>query len=281
MQVLKKHSVVILFIAIAVLPVLCGFIYSLLYSVGLAGLLGKGFTLEHWEKLLASGDGLRSIGYTFYLTITTTALSMIMAFAYAWYHFRQPNERSVSKLYLPLLFPPLIAGMAWYFVLSPSGLLSRWAYAIGMVNSVDGFPRVVNDDYSLGIILTQFFLVFPIFTLLFLNISKKENLRELYRTALHLGGDKRYFFKNIFFPILWSKGKWVIVLYAIFLMGTYEVTLILGQTNPRTITVFIMEKLSKYNLSDIPQAHAMSVLYSTMMLLFMMLLFRLKKWKVA
>ena len=263
------------------LPVLCGFIYSLLYSVGLAGLLGKGFTLEHWEKLLASGDGLRSIGYTFYLTITTTALSMIMAFAYAWYDFRQPNERSVSRLYLPLLFPPLIAGMAWYFVLSPSGLLSRWAYAIGMVNGVDSFPRVVNDDYSLGIILTQFFLVFPIFTLLFLNISKKENLRELYRTALHLGGDKRYFFKNIFFPILWSKGKWVVVLYAIFLMGTYEVTLILGQTNPRTITVFIMEKLSKYNLSDIPQAHAMSVLYSTMMLLFMMLLFRLKKWKIA
>lgn len=281
MQSLRKNIAVYLFIAIAVLPVLCGFIYGLLYSVGLAGLLGKGFTLEHWEKLFASGDGWRSIGYTFYLTITTTVLSMIMAFAYAWYHFRQPNERSVSKLYLPLLFPPLIAGMAWYFVLSPSGLLSRWAHGIGLVQSVEDFPRWVNDDFSFGIILTQFFLVFPIFTLLFLNISKKENLRELYRTALHLGGDKRYFLKNIFLPILWNKGKWVVVLYAIFLMGTYEVTLILGQTNPRTITVFIMEKLSKYNLSDIPQAHAMSVLYSIMMLLFMTFLFRLKKWRTA
>jgi putative spermidine/putrescine transport system permease protein len=281
LQGFRRNSVVFLFIAIAVLPVLCGFIYSLLYSVGLAGLLGKGFTLEHWEKLFASGDGWRSIGYTFYLTITTTTLSMIMALAYAWYHFRQPNERSVSKLYLPLLFPPLIAGMAWYFVLSPSGLLSRWANGIGLVQSVEDFPRWVNDDFSFGIILTQFFLVFPIFTLLFLNISKKENLGELYRTALHLGGDKRYFFKNIFLPILWNRGKWVVLLYAIFLMGTYEVTLILGQTDPRTITVFIMEKLSKYNLNDIPQAHAMSVLYSTMMLLFMAILFRLKKWKVA
>jgi len=39
--------------------------------------------------------------------------------------------------------------------------------------------------------------------------------------------------------------------------------------------------LSKYNLNDIPQAHAMSVLYSTMMLLFMMILFRLKNWRIA
>ena len=44
------------FTVIAILPVVAGLIYALLYSLGLAGLLNHGFTTEHWAGMLESAE---------------------------------------------------------------------------------------------------------------------------------------------------------------------------------------------------------------------------------
>jgi len=44
-------------------------------------------------------------------------------------------------------------------------------------------------------------------------------------------------------------------------LNSHEVPLLLGRSNPQVITVFISDKISKFDLSNIPQGHAAAVLY--------------------
>ena len=62
-------------------------------------------------------------------------------------------------------------------------------------------------------------------------------------------------------PIVIKKSFHVMVLYGVFLFGAYEIPLLLGRQSPQVITLFITDKLSRFNLLDIPQGHVMILLY--------------------
>jgi putative spermidine/putrescine transport system permease protein len=82
----------------------------------------------------------------------------------------------------------------------------------------------------------------------------------------------------IYIPLLILKVRNIILLYAIFLLGTFEVALLLGRSQPRTISIYITEKLTKFNLQDIPLGHSMAVLY--LILVFALISILLRKRKV-
>lgn len=241
--------------------------YSLLYSFGLIGLVNDGFTLEHWARLWNSSDALGTLWYTFWLTIFSLLLTLCLSLLLSWkYIHRQASGIWYKSLFLPLLFPPLIAAFAWFYLLSPAGILSRVAYHLNVTNAIEAFPRLVNDQWSIGILTTHVFLVFPLFTLLFIEQARKESMPDLFKMALTLGSKKSQFLRKIFVPLLLLKSRPVIWLYGVFLFGTYEVPLLLGQSSPRTMTIFITEKMSRYNLNDIPVGHAMAMVYSLLVL---------------
>lgn len=245
------------------MPILAGLTYSFLYSIGLAGLLGKGFTLAHWETLFSDSETWKSLGYTSLLTIASLLLSVIPALAVAYLlHFRRKSQGLYKMLFLPLTLPPLIAGFAMYHLLSPSGFAARMAYQFGMIGAIEDFPRMVNDAASLGIIATHVLLLFPFFTLVFLNLSQKENLQQLRSISQTLGAGEGHFLRKVWIPIILRRASSLLLLYGVFLFGTYEVPLLLGRSSPRTVTIFIVEKVSKYDLTGIPVGHAMVVLYA-------------------
>jgi putative spermidine/putrescine transport system permease protein len=67
---------------------------------------------------------------------------------------------------------------------------------------------------------------------------------------------------RIFFPVLLKKGAPLMLLYGIFFFGAYEVPLLLGQQAPQAVTVFITEKMDKFDLMNIPVGHAMATVYT-------------------
>lgn len=274
---MKKKLTIAVYVLITLGPLVLGLAYSLLYSLGFIGLMNEGFTLEHWQRLLQSDDALSSLGYSLLLTLLSLILILVLALFISWKQMKRGNGNNFYKiLFLPLVFPPLIAGFAWFHVLNPGGIFSRLAYHLELTSSLEAFPRLVNDTYSIAIIITHVFLVFPLFTLLFIEQSKKERMPELMQISETLGGSKWQFFRRVFAPLLLIKSQSLIWLYGVFLFGTYEVPLLLGRSSPRVVTVFITEKLTKFNLYDVPVGHAMAVVYSLLILLIISLFVRKK-----
>lgn len=258
----RKISIGI-FILVTSLPLTLGLGYSLLYSLGLVGLMNNGFTLAHWQTLFTDSEALQSLGYSIYLTVASLFLILALSLAFAWWQTQSASKKwFYNLLFLPLTFPPLIAAFSWMSIISPSGIASRLSYHFGLTSSIEDFPSLVNDPLGIGILVTHVFIVFPLFTILFIHQAKKERVVELRQTSDTLGGNKRQFLMKVFVPLMLKKTAPFIMLYSIFLLGAYEVPLLLGQSSPRMVTIFITEKMSKYNLNEIPLGHAMSVLYS-------------------
>jgi putative spermidine/putrescine transport system permease protein len=244
-------------------PLLLAISYALLYSLGLTGLLNDGFTLTHWQSVLKNPEFYSSIGYSIYITAISLTLMLVFSLFTAWRMFRKKQSTgNIGLLFLPLTFPPLVAAFSWFYILSPGGILSRLSWHLGIIQDIDAFPRVVNDTFSLGIFVTHTFLIFPLFTLLFMYQIKKERMNELYDIATTLGTGIRQFFWKIFIPVLIKRSAPFILLYGILLFGAYEVPLLLGRSSPRMISVLITEKMTRFNLLDIPQGYVMAVLYS-------------------
>ncbi|MEZ4774489.1 MAG: hypothetical protein R3D00_14995 [Bacteroidia bacterium] len=274
---MKKRIATGLFVLLTVVPLILGLGYSLLYSLGLVGLLNHGFTLEHWQKLVQDQSIFTTFGYNLYITATSLVFILALALFFSRWLMLYHHKGFYGSLFLPLTFPPLIAAFSWYYLLSPAGILSRICYWLGLTEGVNDFPRLVNDFLSAGIIITHIFLVFPLFTILFFHQSKKERVAELEAMACTLGSTKGRFFREIYIPLLLKKTAPFILLYGIFLFGAYEVPLLSGRSSPRMVTVFITEKMTRFNLLDIPQGHAMAVLYSLVVIVITLVFTRKSK----
>lgn len=268
------------YLLVTTIPLLLGFGYSLLYSFGYIGLMNKGFTTEHWLKLFESKDAIMSLFYSISIALASLITSLFPALIMA-YFLTFGNQNTVFKkiLLIPLFVAPIIVGFLVYYMLSPTGILARMAYAINLISSTNNFPNLVNDSFAFGILTAHLFLLFPLFTFIFLSISKKERIIELKQIATTLGTSKMDFITKIFVPLLLKKADILIALYGLFLFGAYEIPLILGKQSPRMVSIFITEKLTKFNLNDIALGHAMAVVYTLLVFLIVTIVLRRKTTK--
>lgn len=273
---MKRKVIIAGYVIAVVSPLLLGFGYSLGYSLGLVGSLGKGFTLQHWERLIANHEALGSIGYTVYLALASLILSVAIALAISyWLTFNERQSKWLyNALFLPLAVPPLIAAFAFAHAISPSGLLSRIGYWLGVYDSIEAFPRLINDKIGLGIIMAHIFMVAPFFSIIFRQMASQERLPDLRKMSSTLGASHRFFAFRVFVPVLLKKASPLMLLYGIFFFGTYEVPLLLGRQSPQAITIFITEKMDKFDLMNIPVGHAMAVVYTLIVGLLATLLLR-------
>ncbi len=259
---MRRHLTIGLFTLLTIGPMLAGLVYAFMYSIGLAGLLGKGFTTTHWERLFEGGEALATLGYTTLIVLFSLLLALVPALVLAYFlTFARKGRSFYRTLFVPLTVPPLIAAFAMFHLLNPGGLLSRFAHGVGLVQEVGDFPRLVNDGWAVGIILTHVFLIFPFFTIVFTNMAHKERLPELRHLAQTLGARPWQYQLRVFVPVVLRRASALILLYGVFLFGTYEVPLLLGRQAPRAVTVFITEKVTRYDLMNIPVGYAMAVVY--------------------
>jgi putative spermidine/putrescine transport system permease protein len=256
-----KHSWKLLYLLATAVPLIAGLGYSFLYSVGLTGALGSGFTFEHWNEIFKSGEIITSLIYTLLLSVVSISLGTFGAglIAYGWY---KEKIRISRAFMLPMAMAPVVAAFAMNVLLSPSGFFSRMVFQLGLISDIQEFPRMVNDRWSVAIVLTHIFLMLPILSILMYNVARKERMNELEESAVSLGAGQGQFLRSVFLPLVIRKSLPVLVLYAVFVFGTYEIPLVLGRQSPRAVTVFITDKLTRFNLLDIPQGHVMILIYA-------------------
>ncbi|NEN23542.1 ABC transporter permease subunit [Cryomorpha ignava] len=266
------------FVLIGVVPFCAAFIYALLYSFGMVGVLNTGFTLAFWKSVFASGEVLGSFGYSAVVAAISVLLSVSIAMWVALKFTRELNKRFLSFIiYLPLAIPGIVAAFFTFQLFSKAGFFSRIAYSFGWITKVRFFPDLVNDQLSIGIMLTFITVVMPFFVLLFLNVYKNERVEELSKLAFSLGANSSQVTWKVTIPIILRKTWTLIALYFIFLLGAYEVPLILGQESPQMLSVLIIRELNQYDLSKISEGYVVAVIYTIVVSLAAIALFSRKK----
>jgi putative spermidine/putrescine transport system permease protein len=250
------------FLTVVVLPVLSGLVYATFYSLGLVGILNKGFTWANWSDILFGSPFWTSIGFSFYVAVISILISLIFSLSIALSWKNALNKGILSTaIYLPLCFPGTVMAFFMFQMLSKSGFVSRIGFASGILDDLNAFPGLINDAYGIGIILTSVFLITPFFVILFSNLYRTEKVEAYKELATTFGASKSQLLRRVTLPILLKKSSVTIYLFVIFVMGSYEIPLLLGRQNPQMISVATLQKIQRFNLYDIPKGFAMSILY--------------------
>jgi putative spermidine/putrescine transport system permease protein len=282
---LKNKSNIISYILIlifAVIPLVAGIGYALLYSFGLVGALNNGFTLQHWKLAFADQAVINSFLYSAAIAAVALSISVSLAIAAALRYYHLFKKGLLAYLiYLPLAFPAMVAAFFFFQFLSKGGLLSRIFYQTGLTSSMQQFPDWVNDKYGIGMIITHLFLSFPFFLLLFVSLIETQRLKDFFQLSASLGASKRQTTFRVAVPLLLQKSFPNIILYFIFIFGAYEIPVLLGRSNPEMVSVLAVRKLQKFNLQDIPQGYVIAIVYTLFVLVFILLLLKQKKLAYA
>lgn len=265
---------IIVFVAIGVVPFTVAFIYALLYSFGIIGVANQGFTTEFWVSVWTSGTFFTSFLYSSSIALVAVTVSVGGAL-WATLKLRKHLEQKFMSfiIYLPLAVPAVVTGFFTFQLFSKGGFFARLSYQLGFIDQASQFPDLVNDSLAFGIVLSFITMVMPFFLLLFLSVYKNERIEELSVLAQSLGANAKQVTRRIFLPILIKKTWVLIVLYFIFLLGAYEVPLILGQESPQMLSVLIIQEIKQFDLDKISEGYVVAVMYTLMVLLAAILLF--------
>ncbi|MBI1228068.1 MAG: ABC transporter permease subunit [Bacteroidetes bacterium] len=278
----SKYASLGLFLALTGLPLVLGIGYSLLHSTGLAGIGPKGFTPAHWGEVLTGSEFWRSLGFSFWVAACSIGLALGLALA-AVVRGQERWQRGILSwlIYLPLALPAMVVAFLVFQTLSGAGLASRLAFRLGLTGGIEGFPNWVNDPWGVGIIAAHVLMATPFFIILFSNLYQSERLGEYAQLAATLGATARQSARRVIVPVLLRQSFPTLVLYFIFVMGSYEIPLLLGSQSPQMVSVLTIRKLQRFDLADMPQAYVVGVLYSVFVVGAVVLLLRSKTEKTT
>jgi putative spermidine/putrescine transport system permease protein len=265
---MRKLSIAF-FLIVGVLPLAAGLTYALLYSIGLVGALATGFTLSPWVSTLGDAGFWSAMG----LSVLMAGSVLLLSSALAWGVLRllaPDEERSGLRfwLYLPLALPPIVAAFVSFQGLGNSGMVARGAAALGFIQDAGEFPPLINDPAYLGVGFTLTMMTFPVLLIVFLHQYKHANAARMAALAATLGATPAQISRRVLLPIVLRRAAPTLMLYAVFLFGAFEVPLLLGRQSPAMISLFIHQKLNRFNLDDLPIAYAATVLYAVVMVSF-------------
>lgn len=257
-------------------PVVLGLSFMVLYSFGGIGLLSKGWTTEHWHRMLRDDETWVSLGYSVYIAIGSLLTATLLALAAVLALGSRLREGILGRsLYVPLAIPPMVAALLSYQLLGNAGLLSRVAYALSWVRSPTDFPALMSMPGGIGIILTQIGLVAPFLALLFERIARNEGLDELLRVAETLGGGRLQVIERVALPVLLRPALPALSVYMIVLLGSFEIPLMVGAPYPAMISVLIQRRFAQFDLGTKPEAYALASLYSLLLIGLLLVVLRL------
>ena len=246
---------------ITLIPLGLGLLYSLLYSVGLAG-IGNGFTLKYCQQILSDRHIYFSLFFSFYIAVLSI-ISIIMISLFLALTLNKKLSKGFFSyvIHVPLAIPAIVGGFLNFQLFSSSGWFSRILLATNLISSNTQFPEIVNDDFGIAIILTHVLLAIPFFTIYFLKLYEAENIESYKLIASTLGAKKNQIDFQVIIPMLLKSSFPILLLYLLFIFGSYEIPLILGSQSSEMISILTERKLQRFNLDDVPGGYVITIVY--------------------
>ncbi|MBT3313868.1 MAG: ABC transporter permease subunit [Anaerolineae bacterium] len=247
-------------------------LYGLMQSLGYLTIIGeKELSLTAYQNLI-SGQGTAgrefwaSLGFSLWVSIVSTILSAIGALFLATLLNRRPSNFDTFALNWNLAFPHLVWGVFMLLLLAQSGLLARWAGALGIIQSPADFPVLVRDRYGIGIILTYLGKEIPFLTLLILALLRTQSDGYLL-VAQNLGANAWQRFRLVTLPLVRPALVSGSLLVFAYIFGAYEVPALLGVRYPRTLPVLALESFTNPDLRARAEGMAISLIIAFIVLM--------------
>ncbi len=256
------------FLLLALGPLVLGLGFALLYSLGLIGRLSEGLTLEHWQAVLGGAEFYQSLGYSLAIALVSIGVSTLLALLLvSWAKESLQRGALALALYLPLALPTAVVAFLGFQWWSGGGLLARAAYQLGWIASSEDFPVLINDRLGVGIVLAHLGMATPFLAVYFSALYRSERVAQFRELAQTLGMPARAAAWRVVMPVLLWRGRATLLLYGMFVFGSYEIPLLLGSQSPQMLTVLTVRKLSRFSLHDVPQTYVIVVCYAVLVLM--------------
>lgn len=180
-----------------------------------------------------------SLAFSLWFSLAATALSSVIALALAVWLSERSDNADTFALNWNLAFPHLVFATALLLFLSQSGLLSRWAAALGLLTSPAQFPVLVRDRFGIGIILSYVGKEVPFLTIILLSVLRSQPI-PYDVVAENLGASRWQRLRYVTIPqVLPALIAGALLVFG-FIFSSYEVPALLGVGYPRALPVLAL-----------------------------------------
>lgn len=231
--------------------------YTLSLDAYINVMFSERFAQQFWQGL----------GLTVWIAAASTFISAALAVACALL-LRQSfvGKRLSSFLFqLNLPVPHLVIAIGMLFLFSQSGLVSRGATAVGLIERPNQFPILVRDPGGIGIILTYVWKEVPFFGIIVLAIlqSLGEDYEDLARS---LGANRWQRFRYVILPLIMPGLLSASIIVFAFAFGTYEIPKLLGVRFPEMLPVMALDFFLNPDLNSRSEGMALSMIIALIVL---------------
>jgi len=263
--------------ALILVSVLLGasLVYGVAQSLGLMSVIGQNtLSLDAYRNILsgqgpAGGEFWGSLVFSLWVSITSTIVSSALALLVAvWLAERRAGSGNVDTLALNwnLAFPHLVWAVALLLFLSQSGLLSRWAATLGLIQTPADFPVLVRDSYGIGIILHYVSKEIPFLALIILAVLRAQPAGyDL--IAENLGASRWQRLRYVTLPLVMPSLISGALLVFAFIFSSYEVPALLGVDYPRMLPVLALRFFNDPDLHARADGMAISLVITVIVLI--------------
>jgi len=230
---------------------------ALLTSIGLGTVgVNTGFTLDHYAELFSNSIYLDGLRYSLFLSVVPTLVSLTIAMPLTVaLQSTFPGKKLFSTLYrVPLVVPGIVAAFIVMILFDRGGEISRILKPLGL-----GLPKMVRDEWSLGIIIAGAWKAVP-FMMLIIGGSLASISTDLPAAARTLGANRATVFWRIELPLALPGITAAVLLVFVGFTGAFAVPLLLGPIYPKPLSVWMYE--AAYQENNWGLASAMGIVLS-------------------
>lgn len=214
-------------------------------------------TIEYYRQVLTSECIIASLGISLKIAFYSAAFATVLGVLVCAVLVGCGQRGIVHVVRLPMLVPHTVVALFIITICSQTGLIARWAAALGIITDSAEFPQLLFTDSYAGVILAYLWKEIP-FVAYFVLALMSGISNTLGEAAENLGASPLKSFFQITLPLsLPAITKAFLIIY-IFAFGGYELPLILGATVPKALPVQAYLSYMDPNLLNRPYAMAIN-----------------------
>jgi putative spermidine/putrescine transport system permease protein len=244
-----------------------GLFSGLLQSVGLTSIGDVSqFSFLFYKELFKSNEFWSSFFLTLKISIVSTIVSGFLGMFIIFCIFiirsgeRGEKAQTFQRFFqIPMLFPYLVAAYIIFLMFTQSGWVSRILFNIGIINDMNEFPILINDEFGWGIIISYIWKTSPFVVLMVYPgvLKVEESWIEVGRV---FGANRFKFFKNVVLSLLITPWKMACFIIFAYTFSAFEIPFLLGVTYPKTLSVYSYQMYIYGDLVERPKALAVNII---------------------
>jgi len=241
-----------------------GLIQAVVQSLGYLPTFGMDeISLEHYRRVLSDFRFVSSLQYTFYIAIISSVLSVVLGVfvAFLVHKTRKGNKLSFSLIRIPIMIPHIVVIVMIFHIFFQTGIISRFAFNLGIIQDANSFPLLIFDRSGIGIMLVYLYKQIPFVMLMVYSISRNID-GKYYEIAENLGATPLQVMTRVTMPLLAPTILSGFLFCFAFGFGAFEVPFLLGSPARNTLPILAFFEYNSPVIADRPGAMAINVIIS-------------------